>query len=253
MTRIINTLPVRSNMEQVVRGYESIVVLDILRASTTAVVALDQGAQRIFPCGSRHEAFLLKKRLQDEGIEPLLCGERGGRRIEGFDLGNSPREFTAERISHRTLIMATTNGTRALKSAQELVEKHEKGWIAFGAFRNAAAITQRLLNQNGDCLLVASGKEGFFSMEDFVGAGLLIDLLMQAAPEEPWQLDDASGAAHELYLHHHENLLHVLLTCSHGRYLIECGFGDDLPICAEVSTSHCIPMFQNGSLMAKFT
>ena len=242
--RSIQTLPIRSNVEQLSRRFACGVILDVLRASTTAAVALDHGARAIHPCASRNEAWNRRKELRREGIDPLLCGERGGSKIEGFDLGNSPREFTREQVEGRTLIMATTNGTKALKAAERAADE-----IALGAYVNAGAVADRLAAGEGDALLVCSGKLGFFSVEDFIGAGLILSELLKRVPPETFQLDDASRAALEQYRMHQDRLLELLQSCSHGAYLIECGFGDDLPICAEAGSTTQVPTYRDGVLL----
>jgi 2-phosphosulfolactate phosphatase len=248
MKRPIFTLPSRSDLDHLSEPVEGLAIIDVLRASTTAAFALEAGARAILPSASRDEARRNQARLKERGIEPLLCGERGGRKIEGFDLGNSPREFTPERVGGATLFMATTNGTKALRSA----EKHLKGptwWIAFAAYVNARSAARRITLSEGAIALVCSGKFGQFCLEDFVGAGLMIREVFQQTSCDLWQLDDASRAAVELYERHRDSLLELLQTCSHGAYLIECGFGDDLPLCAGVNSLDCLPFWREGELV----
>lgn len=247
----VRTLPLHTNLNEVSGTFPNIVVIDVLRACTSAIVAFDHGAKAIYPCASRNEAWKLYKELREKGIEPLLCGERKGFKIEGFDLGNSPLEFTREKVQGRTLIMATTNGTKALKGAEAVAAQDERGWIGIAAFLNAGAVAQKLSASPGDCLIVCSGKEGFFSLEDFIGAGLIVHELLGRTGVTAWSLDDASRAALELYRQHESNLLQLLRTCSHGAYLIECGFEADLPVCAQVNISQWVPTYRQGQLLAR--
>lgn len=248
MKRPIFTLPSRSDLDHLSEPVEGLAIIDVLRASTTAAFALQAGARALVPSASRDEALRNQARLKGRGLESLLCGERGGRKIEGFDMGNSPREFTPERVNGATLIMATTNGTKALRSA----EKHLRGpssWIAFAAYVNARAAARRIASTEGATALVCSGKFGQFCLEDFVGAGLVVHELFQMTSSDPWQLDDASRAAMDLYDRYRTSLPELLQTCSHGAYLIECGFGDDLPLCAEINTMDCLPLWREGQLV----
>ncbi len=248
MKRPIFTLPSRSDLDHLSEPVEGLAIIDVLRASTTAAFALEAGAQAIIPGASRDEARRTQARLKEQGIEPLLCGERGGRKIEGFDLGNSPREFTPERVGGATLIMATTNGAKALLQA----EKHLRGpasWIAFAAYVDARSAARRIASTEGAIALVCSGKFGQFCLEDFVGAGMMIQEVFQQTACDLWQLDDASRAAMDLFERHRDSLLELLQTCSHGAYLIECGFGDDLPLCAQVNTLDCLPLWREGELV----
>ena len=102
-----------------------IVVIDVLRASTTIVTALAHGAKRILPVSSVPHA---RVRFAELSVgEALLCGEREGRRIEGFDLGNSPFEYTSERVKDKTLIFASTNGSKMLVRAEEMTSQISGG------------------------------------------------------------------------------------------------------------------------------
>jgi 2-phosphosulfolactate phosphatase len=244
----IFTLPSRSDLDHLCEPVQGLTIIDVLRASTTAAFALQAGARAIIPGASRDEARRIQARLKEQGIEPLLCGEREGRKIEGFDLGNSPREFTPERVQGATLIMATTNGAKALRSA----EKHLRGpasWIAFAAYVNARLAARAHRFDRGRNCPGLLGQVRPVLPGDFVGAGLIVHELLQMTGPEGWRLDDASRAALDLYDRHRNSLQELLPTCSHGAYLIECGFGDDLPLCAGVNTMDCLPLWREGELV----
>jgi len=242
----IQTLPIRTNLDQIDRKFSTIIIIDVLRFCTSAMVALENGAREIFPCASRQEAFDKKSELKNK--EVLLCGERGGYKIEGFDLGNSPREFNTSTVQDKSLIMATTNGTKALSSSRRVLS--ENGNIYLGCFRNANAISKLITKSNKDCLIVCSGTRGFFSLEDFVGAGMILDELLSNDNTESWQLDDGSSTALELFQLHCKNLIGVLKLSTHGRYLTECGFGADLPICAQGNQSDIVGLWEDDKLIA---
>ena len=151
------------------------VVFDVLRATSTMVTALGHGATAIVPVAEIAEALDVRRRQP----EVLLAGERDGVRIEGrltggigFDLGNSPREFTAARVGGRTIAMTTTNGTRALRACAPAAA------VLLGSFLNLRA-TAEFIEQEGPLhlLLVCSGTLDQAAYEDVLGAGALCDLL----------------------------------------------------------------------------
>ncbi len=115
------------------------VVIDVLRAATTIVYALAAGAKTVIPCGEIEKARLIAAKFSPDEI--ILGGERGGMPIEGFDLGNSPEEYTPVRVRGKTIIFTTTNGTRALLHAKKAKQ------ILLGAFVNASVVVERLIGQ----------------------------------------------------------------------------------------------------------
>src|SRR6056297_2184178 len=141
------------------------VVVDLLRATSTIVAALSAGARGIYPAASTEEALRLAQSLGRE--DTLLCGERKGVRIEGYDLGNSPAEFTRDVIADKRLVLDTTNGTSALLAVSEADRVFATSLV------NLAA-TGRTLEGTDDVLIVCAGREGAFALEDAVCAGALI-------------------------------------------------------------------------------
>ena len=161
------------------------VVFDVLRATSTMVTALANGATAILPVAEIQEAVDIRRRQP----EVLLAGERDGVRIEGhlsggvsFDLGNSPREFTPARIQGRTIAMTTTNGTRALRASAEACA------VLLGSFLNLRATAEFLLRKGPtQVLIVCSGTLDQAAYEDLLGAGALCDLIWAATATVPWQ------------------------------------------------------------------
>ncbi len=158
------------------------VVLDVLRATTTAVTALARGARAIRPVSTIGEA--VAERARDP--EVLLAGERGGLRIRAdqaggidFDFGNSPREFTAERVAGRTIVMTTTNGTRALRAAAGA------GCVVAAGFLNRSAVVDYVCGLNGmrKVLVVCSGTGEETALEDLMGAGAVVQGVVERRPE----------------------------------------------------------------------
>jgi len=215
----------------------TIVVIDVLRATSVMVHAMSQGAIEIFPLLTVEEAFQLAKTFPPGTT--LLGGEKDTRRIEGFDLGNSPKEYIADRVKGKKLILRTTNGTKAFRL------------VSFGkevmacSFFNIGAAAQRCFEMDRDLLLFPSGDEGNFSLEDTVCGGMLIDLILKKR-EKGVILTDASRAARFLYQRFEANLLEAFHLSRHGNRLIDLGLGDDLPYCAQTDITDLVPIFRDG-------
>ena len=156
----------------------AVVVIDVLRATSVIVHAMSQGTIEIIPVGTVEEAFQMAKTFP-RGTT-LLGGERGSRKIEGFDLGNSPKEYVAEKVKGKRLILTTTNGTKAFR----LVSSGRE--IMVGSFFNIGATAQRCFELNKDLLIFPSGDEGNFSLEDTVCGGMLIDVILRKWGENYW-------------------------------------------------------------------
>ena len=161
------------------------VVIDVLRASSTIVAALAAGAQSIYPVVSTEEAIKLATLLGRE--DALLAGERRGLKVEGFDLGNSPREFTPETVGGKRVVMSTTNGTRALVSVAGAERVLVASFLNLSAVAVACAGAERLA-------VVCAGREGRFSIEDAVCAGMLLGRLKERLGGA-LEVEDAGRAA----------------------------------------------------------
>lgn len=143
-----------------------VVVIDVLRATTTMTVALDQGATKVIPVESIEECLSYKDKP-----DHLLAGERGGQKVEGFSYGNSPFEYMDGVVKGKTLVLTTTNGTRAIKMSSDAKE------ILIGGFLNFSALTRWLLNESTDTVLLCSGWRDKFNLEDTIFAGAIINNL----------------------------------------------------------------------------
>jgi len=206
------------------------VVFDIFRATSTMVTALANGAEAIIPAGEIPEALLIKQRIP--GV--LLAGERDGLRIRAnltggtdFDLGNSPREFTKEKIAGKTIVTTTTNGTRALRSCA-----HAKMVLA-GSFLNLRATAEFIVHSSPEnLLLICSGTHEESAYEDVLGAGALCDLLLKN-PEDA-KVSDSAKMARELYSFASKNLTDAASQSRNGRRLISIAeLRDDVSFCVQ--------------------
>lgn len=214
-------------------------VVDILRASTVSAVALQNGAAEIYPADSLDNAEILADRLADKN--PLLCGEREGNKVPGYDLGNSPLEYTPEKIAGRTLIHCSTNGTVAMGATKQASHRFMVGLV------NTRAAVEELARTGLDVAVICGGQDGNFSLEDAFGAGRIIALLTEYFPEILLGNDHA-GTAEYIYSKNHHDPLALLRDCSHGRYLAKLGFGRDLEICAQLDTASVVPRMAGETL-----
>jgi 2-phosphosulfolactate phosphatase len=216
----------------------TVVVLDVVRASTTIVTALAGGARAVVPVGSPAEARARARAWEDGPV--LVGGERGGSPPPGFDCGNSPAEYTRERVAGRTVIFTTTNGTRALLA----VEGARR--VSVGGFVNAAGVARWAAAEPDDVLLVCAGERGRFCLEDAVCAGLLVARLEEAHGA----LSDSARAARALWARYAGDLPAMLEDAAWAQALVAQGRGSDLPLCVALDVHHVVPVARAGALVA---
>lgn len=217
-------------------GGATVVVVDVIRATTTLVAALANGARAVYPVASSEEAIRLVQSLGRE--DTLLCGERRGLRIEGYDLGNSPAEFTPDVVKDKRLVMNTTNGTRAFL-AMEAADM-----VVAGSFTNLGAVA-RTVQDVSHLLIVCAGRADLFALEDALLAGALLHRLRDAGVE--LNPDDGARAALDL-AGLYEVSQDVLASTAAGRLLIDADLGDDLALCASVDACPVVPVLKDRGL-----
>lgn len=217
----------------------TVVVLDVLRASSSIVEALAAGARALYPAGTIEEAIRLANTLGRD--EVLLAGERKCLPIEGFDLGNSPGEFTAERIGGKMVVMSTTNGTIALSAASA------GSRVVVGSWLNFQAVVDDLARAKAEPVLLCAGRDRAFGLEDAVCAGQLAAALMKALPDEEWELNDGALAALALAEEYPDPAKLFPLTAA-GRAIVEAGLGDDLPYCAQRDLRDAVPVLHDRQI-----
>jgi 2-phosphosulfolactate phosphatase len=217
----------------------SVVIVDVLRSSSTIATALMAGAREVIPVLTPAEGGKLAGRA-GRGIT-LLCGERDGKKIDGFDLGNSPLEYTGERVYGRILIFTSTNGAAAILRAR--AAEH----IYVGGFNNFSAVVKRLVEDRAPIVILCAGKEEQFSIEDFVCGGKFVNAL-ETRLKRAVTLSDGARAAALLHRHFDGTISGLLKTSNHGKYLATLGFQDDIDYCARVDTHPVVPMFVEGKV-----
>jgi len=214
------------------------VVVDVLRATTTIINALNNGAKEIIPVASVE--FAVKVSGGMFGGLTLLGGERNTKKIEGFALGNSPREYTPEIVNGKSIILYTTNGTKALAKA-----KFSKNLFA-ASFSNLSAIAEHMYSLNHDVEILCAGRNNSFSLEDTVCAGKMIAEIIKF--KEDVELTDTAKASVALSKSFGRSILKMLMETEHGQLLIENGFEDDIKFCSKVNNINAIPTFNGHGL-----
>jgi len=221
------------------------VVIDVLRATTTISWALKNGADSIQVFA---DLDLLKTSAKKWPADKrLLLGERGGKKIDSFDLGNSPLSVTEETVLGKRLFMSTTNGTRSLEKVQ-----NAKHLFAMG-LPNRKAVAEKIISLNFENLLIlGSGWEGSYSLEDSLAAGALASYLKTNCNSEVNIANDELQAALALWYFWENNILQCLKTATHGKRLTSLGdYEDDLKCCSELDCLDIVPtQFERGVIRA---
>jgi len=211
-----------------------VIVIDALRATTVIIEALSEGARSVIPVMEIEEAVKLYHNLGADMAR--LCGEREGNPISGFHLGNSPFEYRAKAVKGMTLIMTTTNGTRAIHAAAGA------SVLAVGALVNASAVAAEARASGLDVTLLCAGTRGRFTTEDILAAGAIIDALNPPAGG----MDDLSFVARDAYLRNMHDLAGALEHCAHARFLIEAGYARDVGYCMTKDCRKAVPYYEKG-------
>lgn len=219
---------------ELVKGKVAIVI-DVLRATTVMITALQNGAKCVIPLLSPEEAFDYKKRLGDEVV---LGGERGSVQIEGFDFDNSPFSYTAEAVKDKTVVMTTSNGTRAINGASDADE------VLIASFGNVPTIV-KYCRKATDIVIVCSGSGDAFTLEDCLCAGLLASELSKYKDA---QLSDVAISLKELYSRLKTEVYEVASLGNHFNLLRKKGFEDDLRYCFEIGTCNVLPIYDGKQI-----
>jgi len=218
-----------------------VVVIDVLRVSSTITTALAAGVSKIIPIRLPEEAFRRKEAFLPGQV--LLCGERNGKKPSGFDLGNSPLEYSSKKVRDKTILLTSTNGIRTIK----LVERAEE--IIIGCFLNIEAIIQYCRTYSGNVLLVCAGDKRAVSLADTVCAGMIKSLYEEESQNNKNIYDDSLIAC-RMYREFSHNLLHMMKVSKWGQGLIALGLEQDLAYCAQKNIFHIVPVIKDESIVS---
>jgi 2-phosphosulfolactate phosphatase len=219
-----------------------VVVIDVLRATSSIVTALSSGAKAVVPAATSEEAVRLTANLEKDGI--VLAGERRMLKIEGFGLGNSPREMTREAVGGKTVYLATTNGTPALVAAQG------GDPVLVAAALNFSAVAERaraVFAERGDLVILCAGREKQFALEDAYAAGRLIKAVKKGARKV--SLNDAAQVSLDL-AGQQGGWQDAFDASDAARQLVETGLGEDVAYCAHPDRFSVVPVYADRRITA---
>ncbi len=210
-----------------------VVVIDIFRATSSMCYGIANGAEAIIPVASVEACHSYRD------TDYLLAAERNGEVVEGFDFGNSPFSYTAEKVSGRTIVLTTTNGTHAINESREAQK------VLIGSFLNLSALSTWLKNQPNDVLLLCAGWKNKVNLEDSLFAGALAYQLQN----EGYKFDDSAILAADLYHMAQYDLDGFLKKTSHSERLKELKIEADIAFCLQVDLIDAIPVLDGDRLV----
>ena len=215
--------------------FQLIVVLDVLRATSAICTAMEYGVKEIIPVATLEEA----RNHQAKGI--LVAAERGGQIVEGFDLGNSPYSYMNPELKGQTVVLTTTNGTKAINMAKT------KDTVVVGSLNNLDALCTWLIEQKRDTLILGSGWKDKFNLEDTICAGAIADKCLESSLF--FADEDSTVAAKFIFRSSRENMFAFLKASSHRRRLRKLNLNEDVKYCLTPNNCTAIPILKNGSLV----
>lgn len=226
-------LPAEANQEEL--SDRICIVLDIFRATTSIVTAMANGCKEIIPVSNIEEA----NQAANQVNAALFAGERQSIKIAGFDFGNSPFEFSPNKVRNQTIIMTTTNGTKAIKSTENAYA------TLIGSFINAAAVCQQARKYRKDIVIVCAGTDQLFSLEDTLCAGLLVDILCEKGD---LILTDAALGARVMYNGAKRSIVEVARKSRNGKRLCDLERVADIEYCLQLNVVNAVPLYKEGRI-----
>lgn len=215
-----------------------VVVIDMLRATSVITTAVMNGCREVIPTLTVDEAFEKRDKIGREKC--ILGGERKAVKVEGFDFGNSPLEYTEEKIKGKSIVLSTTNGTRTLTSCLSA------GKIYVGSVLNAAAVAEKLIEENKDIVIVNSGTNGQFSMDDYICTGFILKELMELTSK--LYLSDIAKAAVEAYKSH-PDITSYIKDARHYNVMLNLNLQEDLKYCVQKNITKVVPQYIKGHII----
>lgn len=228
-------------MEEEVRD-ETVVVIDVLRACSSIQTALENGATGVIPLSEQEDIGKYTRNLDATGF--LLCGESDGKKMAGFHLGNSPLEYTRDKVENKTLIFKSTNGTRAITRCNNSNE------LLIGSFLNITALVNHIKSSNlSKITLICSGWKNKLSIEDLLCAGAIsYHLYDKKLPENAM---DGAKVAFGLYEKFATKINRLISSSNHASRLRNLGYEEDINYCSEIDRFSSIPAMRDGMITIK--
>lgn len=210
---------------------KTVVVIDVLRATSVITTALYNGALDVTVKVEVEEALKLKNN------ETLLGGERKALKIEGFDLSNSPLEYSREKVENKRIVLTTTNGTKTIHRAASADK------IYIGSILNGKAVGELLAQEGKDTIIICAGTQGNFSLDDFICAGKIIHDVVNI---KQIIMDDFAASAYMAYRDNKNDMISYIKMASHYKYLISLGLENDIKYCFTEDIIKLVPQAKNG-------
>lgn len=226
---------VQSFHEEELRG-KSAVIIDVLRASSSIVTAVHNGARKVIAVEDMGDAGRIASSMDSKDY--LLCGEKNGIKIDGYHLGNSPLEYSEAVVKNKTVILNTTNGTKAIKKSG-LANK-----VYVGCFLNQQSILNVLKEHDDEVVLICAGWQGRLSLEDTLFAGSLISKMCDG--KLPENTKDGVKVAFGLFEKFGSNIEEIISKSDHAKRLRTISPEDDVPYCSQVDLYDVLPGLKDG-------
>jgi 2-phosphosulfolactate phosphatase len=219
---------------------KTVIVIDVLRATSTMLTALAHGCEAIYPI----ETVMQAKQLQRP--DWLMGGERSCKKIPGFDLGNSPFEYMDHRIAGKTILITTTNGTRAIQKASRAAT------ILAASLLNGSACAKEAAALKRDIIILCSGTQDVFSLEDGICAGQLVEEIQRSLYKDgiTSSVNDFGLSMLYAFRQVQSGMTEALLNCANGKRLTKLGFLEDIIYCSRMNLIELVPMMEDGKLIA---
>ena len=215
-----------------------VVVIDILRATSVIVTAFMNGCKEVIPLLTVEEAFERKNKESEKNY--ILGGERKAVKIEGFDYSNSPLEYKKENVEGRSILLTTTNGTRALTSCLSADK------ILIASMLNGKAVAKKLLEIDKDIVFVNAGTSGEFSMDDFICTGYIVNAIVNE--KNTSELTDIAKTALTIYKNN-SDIISYIKDARHYNRMISLGLQGDIEYCIQKDKCNIVPKYTNGRII----
>lgn len=234
----IDVIDIAGNITQEKVKGKTAIIIDVLRATSVITTALANGVKAIYPY--KDIESVLENSKKD--TNPLLCGERKGIKIVGFDCGNSPLEYSKELIEGRNMYMTTSNGTRAIEKSAIGAER-----IYIASFLNIGRIVKQIIEDNKDIVIICSGTDDNFSLDDALCAG---EIIKRVTKQKNIELSDIAIAL-KIIAENSKDIALTLTGTKHYEYLKSIGFIEDMKHCFTIDKYDILPFYKDGKILVK--
>ncbi|MGQ9856437.1 MAG: 2-phosphosulfolactate phosphatase [Fervidobacterium sp.] len=230
---MLKTFLTHNELDSASSTFQASIVIDVLRATSTIVTALSNGARFVIPVEKVEEAVDIKM------VQPdlILSGERNGIKPQGFELGNSPLEYSKQVVNGKGIVLTTSNGTKAIQKAKKIAEN-----VYIAAFLNISYVVEQL-SAHENIAIICAGNESEVSYEDTQLAGFIISKLLE---RKSYSLSDSSLIALRTW----EAIKKPDFSGTHSQKLIELGFGRDVEFCQNIDISPIVPICSSEKIVS---